>query len=45
MNIVVDAENIPQMPAGTKYNHGVAYSLAASILFSLGWKSTKLACN
>ena len=25
MNIVVDAANIPQMPAGTKYNQDVAY--------------------
>ena len=25
MNIVVDAANIPQMPAGSKYNQDVAY--------------------
>ena len=28
MNIVVDAANIPKMPAGTKYNQGAAYNIS-----------------
>ena len=45
MNIVVDAANVPKMPAGTKYNQGAAYrdlNSTASSLYSLGSKSTQL---
>ena len=45
MNVVVDAANIPQMPAGTNYNQAAAYidlTSTASTLYSLGWKSTQL---
>ena len=44
MNIVVDAANIPKIPAGIKYYQGTAYrprlSIASS-LYSLGLKSTQ----
>ena len=45
MNIVVDAANIPKIPAGTKHNQDAAYrdlTSTASSLYSLGLKSTQL---
>ena len=37
--------NIPQMLSGTNYNQGGALDLTSTVssLYSLGWKSTRLA--